>query len=63
MLAFGIVAGRHLDEWADGVIVLAAVAVLVNGAFLVVVGGNLLAMGIVARVDRLRRTQPPGGPG
>jgi hypothetical protein len=54
MVAIGLVAGRHLDQWSDAVVVLVAVSVLVNGAFVVVVGGNLLVMGLLALARRLR---------
>ncbi len=61
VVAVAPIAARHLDDPSDAFLLFAIVAVLVDGSFLLIVGGNLLVVGTMA-LWRSWRRQSPGGP-
>jgi LPXTG-motif cell wall-anchored protein len=58
IVAVAPIAARHLDNPSDAFLLFAIIAVLVDGSFLVIVGGNLLAVGALALWRRRRRQSP-----
>ena len=60
IVAVAPIAARHLDDPTDAFLLFAIVAVLVDGSFLLIVGGNLLVIGAISLWRAWRRRSPGG---
>lgn len=63
IVGVGLLFGRALEERGGALVLILAVAVLVNGCFLLVVGGNLVVVLLGQFVRKRERGRVPTGQG